>query len=257
MLTIGFLALETHRKRMNMPSFKRVKYILSFIKGNLLHYGPSKIFYALFVARKISSEVSACLLYVTHKYGVNEDTVEHQKYLDIEFWILENVKRVFDLGLHNGKPKKILDISTGAGFFPYVCRYFGHDVYSTDVSTNEMYNEIVDVLNIPRKTITINKFKSLELDDHYDIITSFMICFNSHKTSSLWMKDEWSYLFSDLLSNLTNNGVVCLSFNEEDDNAQSQQELLYYFKTCGANIKKQEVLFNKRQLSNCILDFKK
>lgn len=233
-------------------NFQKVRIVLSFIKNNIRLFGVRNTLYALSTANRLSLMLAHDLSNIIDKYSVDSNVIEYQKYLNLDYWILENVRRVFTLGLHKGKSKKILDISTGAGFFPYICRYFGHEVYSTDISDNEMYNEIIDTLNIPRDTRSIEKFKPLLIKHQYDMITAFMICFNSHKTPQIWLESEWSYFFSDLLSNLNEDGILYLSFNEEDDNEQSQKNIFNSFKKCFAIVNKNDISFNKKQIQKFV-----
>jgi hypothetical protein len=119
-------------------------------------------------------------------------------------------------------------------------------------SDNDVYNEIIDILNIPRVTLSIEKFKPLLIKHQYDMITAFMICFNSHKTPQISLEDEWSYFFSDLLPNLNDGGAIYLSFNEEDDNEQSQNDLFNSFKKCTAIVNRNEISLNKQQIQKFV-----
>ena len=121
----------------------------------------------------------------------------------------------------------------------------GGDGRVTIFSDNDMYNEIIDILNIPRVALSIEKFKPLLIKHQYDMITAFMICFNSHKTPQIWLEGEWSYFFSDLLPNLNDGGAIYLSFNEEDDNEQSQNDLFNSFKKCTAIVNRNDISLNK------------
>jgi|GEM_PF-2200887 hypothetical protein len=253
-IMIGFLVSMGRNIMIQIFNFQKIRYKLSFIKNNIRFFGIQNTFYALFVANRISSDIASILSQLSPKYLEDVGTIGYQKYLNIDYWVLENVRRVFTLGLHDSQPKKILDISTGAGFFPYVCRYFGHYVYATDVSDNDMYNEIIDLLNIPRVILSIEKFKPLLIKHQYDMITSFMICFNSHKTPQMWLKGEWSYFFSDLLPNLNDGGAIYLSFNEEEDNEQSQNDLFNSFKKCSTIVNRNDISLNKKQIQKFVSD---
>src|SRR4051812_17945261 len=66
----------------------------------------------------------------------------YSKYLDIRPWMADKLMMVLYLGLDRSKPLKILDIGTGTGYFPYICRYFGHEVVSLDLDVVPMYNDL-------------------------------------------------------------------------------------------------------------------
>ena len=254
--TIGFLVHRSHSIVTKISNLQKTRYKLSFIKNNIRFFGIQNTFYALFIANKISSTIASSLSHLSHRYSEEGETIEYQKYLNVDYWVLENVRRAIALGLHDSEPKRILDISTGAGFFPYVCRYFGHSVEATDVSENNMYNEIIEIFDITRMTLSIEKFKPLKIKHQYDMITSFMICFNSHKTPQMWLEAEWNYFFSDLLLNLNESGTIYLSFNEEEDNEQSQNDLLNLFKNYSSAVNKNDISLNKKQIQNFVSSFR-
>jgi len=253
---IEFLVSGSHNIMTKIFNFQKTRYKLSFIKNNIRFFGIQNSFYALYVANKITADITSSISQFSFKKSVDDGTIGYQKYLNLDYWVLENVRRVIALGLHDSEPKKILDISTGAGFFPYVCRYFGHSVEATDVSDNDMYNEIIEIFDITRMTLSIEKFKPLKIKHQYDMITSFMICFNSHKTPQMWLEAEWSYFFSDLLPNLNESGTIYLSFNEEDDNKKSQNDLFNSFKKCTAIVNKNDISLNKKQIQNFVSSFR-
>lgn len=254
--TIGFLAHRSHNIVIKIFNFQKIRYQLSFIKNNFRFFGIQNTFYALYIANKLSSNIASSLFHLSQRYSEEFETIGYQKYLNIDYWVLENVRRAIALGLHDSEPKRILDISTGAGFFPYVCRHFGHIVEATDISDNEMYNEIIEILDITRMTLSIEKYKPLRIKHQYDMITSFMICFNSHKTPQMWLEGEWNYFFSDLLPNLNEGGKIYLSFNEEEDNEQSQNNLLNLFKKYSSAVNKNEISLNKKQIQNFVSSFR-
>ena len=78
------------------------------------------------------------------KYEIANPGISYQKYMDIDYWLFENLRRAYVLGLHKMTGKiAILDIGTGPGYFPFICGFYGHDAEALDVPDNEMYNEIM------------------------------------------------------------------------------------------------------------------
>lgn len=180
---------------------------------------------------------------ISDKHKVDNPGISFQKYLEIDFWLFENMRRCYLLGLHNlTKKLTILDLGTGAGYFPVVCRYYGHDVEALDVDDNEMYNEIVTKLGIPRYSQRISKYNDLVTNKKYDLITAFMICFNCHMQPDLWHIKEWEYFLNSILNrNLESGGEVFLSFNGESVEEPVSKELLEYFSAIGADVRGTEV----------------
>jgi hypothetical protein len=165
------------------------------------------------------------------KYKIDNPGIAFQKYLDIDRWLYESLKRVYFLGLNNPDIKKsILDLGTGAGYFPFICNFYGHRAEALDVPDNDMYNQIIKELGITRYTQYIKEYQDLDVNKQYDLITGFMICFNNHKTPNVWHIKEWDYFLKSISrKNLKPNGNVFLSLNAETEEEPASRELLDYF----------------------------
>ncbi len=180
---------------------------------------------------------------IAGRYKVDNPGISFQKYLEIDYWLFENMRRCYVLGLHNkNRNLKILDIGTGTAYFPFICKYYGHDVEALDVADNEMYNEIVNRLGIKRYDQYISAFSDLVTDNRYDLITAFMICFNCHKQPALWHIEEWEHFLTSIHEkNLKPGGEVHLSFNTESAEEPVSRDLLAYFSAHNAEVVGTEV----------------
>ena len=62
----------------------------------------------------------------------------------------------YELGLHRSPPRrKVLDLGTGCGYFPYICNYFGHTTVTTDLDAVPMYDEITEFLRLDKRVLCI------------------------------------------------------------------------------------------------------
>ncbi len=175
---------------------------------------------------------------IISKYEVLSPGISPQKYLNLDHWVAENLLRVFRLDLHKQGKKKILDIGTGAGYFPFICNYYGHSAEAMDLADNKMYNELTAALDIKRLDERITAFGDISSGRRYDLVTAFMICFNNHQRPGLWHLEEWKSLLRSLHeNNLTEQGEVFLSFNAETPEEPISEELLAFFSNNGASIK--------------------
>src|SRR5688572_16974200 len=119
----------------------------------------------------IRKEVKKKLAATAQKFKVDNPGVAYQKYLDADLWVYESMRRVYMLGLHKDENKKaILDLGTGAGYFPFICNYYGHRAEALDVPDNDMYNQVIKDLGIKRYGQYIHAFKDIEVDNKYDLI---------------------------------------------------------------------------------------
>jgi SAM-dependent methyltransferase len=198
---------------------------------------------------KLKRDLARKLAPIAARHRIDSPGVSYQKYLEIDYWLFENLRRVFVLGLDRHPRKlKILDIGCGAAYFLYACRYYGHEVEGLDVPDNEMYNEIVAALGIKRYSKYITKFEDLPTAERYDLITAFMICFNCHNTPEVWYIKEWeSFLASLHDRNLNADAEVVLSFNCERNGDPINPELLAYFLSRNATIEVPKI----HMKSNC------
>lgn len=188
--------------------------------------------------RKIRKEISKILFPISSKYKLENPGESYQKYLDFDLWIYECMLRFYRLNLHNLSHKiNILDLGTGAGYFPYICRFYGHNVESIDILDNEMYNKIINAFGLRRYGQYIKYNSSLVTLNRYDFITAFMICFNEHKKTNLWHIIEWETFLANIkINNLSTNGQIYLSFNAESLHEPVDKKLLAYFQNRNADI---------------------
>lgn len=180
------------------------------------------------------------------KYANASPDPGYSKYLDIDRWLLENLRCVFRLKLHKSKPLRILDIGCGCGYFPYACKYYGHSVTLLDLDAVPMFNEIVAFLQLDRRILRINAFERLpDLGGGFDLVSALMVCFNQHNKPDLWGPKEWQFFLSDLATNqLKPNGRAFLKLNEEKSGGYYSKELLEFFLSRGAQVSNGQVYFH-------------
>lgn len=226
--------------------FMKKENIRAYLKGLLeikSRCGIAKLFSFISDYSRLKGQLANHIVSIAERYKVDNPGISFQKYLDTDYWLFECMRRCYVLGLHDpGRKLKILDVGTGAAYFPFVCKYYGHEVEAIDVPDNEMYNEIISAFGIKRYDQYIRSFSNLATDKSYDLITAFMICFNCHKQPDLWHIREWEYLLSSLHdNNLNPGGEVFLSFNAESAEEPVSRELMAYFSTRNAEVHGTEV----------------
>lgn len=181
---------------------------------------------------------------IRRRYAVDDPGDDWPKYLDLERWIDVNIQRVHDLELDLSRPKRILDLGCGTGYFLYICRLLGHDVLGLDVNDLPMFAEVTKLLGIRRVISRIERFKPLpDLGRKFDLVTAFLICFNNHKQPDLWGVPEWDFFLDDLANHLTPRGCVSLELNREYNDTYYTPELREFFEQRGAAIDNQRVIF--------------
>lgn len=162
------------------------------------------------------------------------DDISENKYSNYKFWVKECLIRFYKLKLYKQRSKlNILDLGTGFGFFPYICKTLKHGAECLDSPDSELYSEVISYLGLTRYEETIEENKPILLNgsnEKYDLITAFMICFNNHKTKKLWGEAEWRFFISDMYNNhLSEGGSIYLNFNKEDNGLFFDHNLRRFF----------------------------
>jgi SAM-dependent methyltransferase len=170
------------------------------------------------------------------------------KYADFPCWLIRNIHRAGQLGLHTGRRLRILDIGCGPGYFIAVARALGHECWGIDLpaafltsTERHVYAELLGALHCRQyvSALAIERFAHLDLrEQKYDLITAFLVCFNRHTKPDQWGVPEWRYFVQDALSRLSPGGRLYMGLN---DNPQRfgrlkfyDEELLSYFRSVGS-----------------------
>ena len=110
--------------------------------------------------------------------------------------------------------RRVLDLGSGAGYFPLICRTEGHRPLALDLDDEPLYRELIEFFGLPRLVHRIAPLQSLPDDlGEFDVVTAFRICFDTNGDGSQWGADEWAFLLQDLRTRLTPGGRVVLGFN--------------------------------------------
>ena len=98
---------------------------------------------------------------IRRRYGVADPGADWPKYLDLERWIGVNTRRIRQLELDLSRPKQILDLGCGAGYFLYIAQLLGHSGVGLDIDRLPMFREITRLLGVRRVVQQIQAFRPL------------------------------------------------------------------------------------------------
>jgi len=182
---------------------------------------------------------------IRNRHAVEDPGPAWPKYLDLKKWMGINLRRVRQLELDYGRRRQILDLGSGAGYFLYICKWFGHDAVGLDIDEVPMYPEMTRLLGLKRIVCRIGPFVPLpNLGSKFDLITAFMICFNNPQQENLWGVPEWDFFLSDVARHLNPHGRLRLELNPECDGSFMTNELRELFERRGARVEEHQVRFN-------------
>jgi len=181
---------------------------------------------------------------IRQRYAVANPGADWPKYLDLERWIEINIRRIREVELDLLRPKRILDLGCGAGYFLYIAQLLGHSGLGLDIDRLPMFREITRLLGVHRIVQRIEPFRPLpDIGRKFDLVTAFMVCFNDHKMPGLWKVPEWEFFLDDLAKHLTARGRVWLELNQEYDGTFYTPELRNFFQQRGARINEHKIIF--------------
>ncbi len=182
---------------------------------------------------------------IRQRYAVADPGADWPKYLDLDRWIGVNIRRIRQLELDLSRPKRILDLGCGSGYFLYIAQLLGHSGVGLDMDRLAMFREITRLLGVRRVVQQIEAFRPLpNFGQKFDVITAFMICFNNHKMPGLWGAPEWGFFLDDLKKHLRPRGRIWLELNQEYDGTFYTPELKVFFQKRGAKIDEHKIVFN-------------
>ena len=233
--------------------------IISF-EYKVLNFNLMAIFTVERIYNKLCKSIDhSSINYLNSKYRAQiiADPECAAKYSNVGFWLRQNVLRAVKLNLDKNKIIKILDIGCGPGYFLAVLKYLGHDALGLDAPDNyltpteiEVFREINTSLTTNRQRIPIISNTKTEIDQGFDLITSFLVCFNNHKRVDEWTKTEWEYFVNDMKSKLNYGGLIHLELNENiqkyGDLKYYDQDTLSYFESVG-KVKKNVITIEKNK----------
>lgn len=129
----------------------------------------------------------------------------------VQKYIQEKLSVAHYLRLHETSNKKLIDIGTGAGWFPYICNLYGHTCIGTDLLGRPEYDPIYDFLNVDIREELVYAQKPFGLKDKVNYIVSLRSFFPNRPT--VWEIEDWKYFFNDIKKNIKDDGGIYLGCN--------------------------------------------
>ena len=170
------------------------------------------------------------------------------RFEDVVYWIEINIERAQDLWLDRAPPMRIVDLGCGAGYFLYVCKYFGHDVLGFDTDNEALFRATTALLDVARVIGRIERQTPLpDLGAKFDLVTAHRICFHriGHVRDGIeWSPADWEVFINDIRTRFLNeNGRLLLDFNPRPDGSSFfTPRLREFFLSQGARIFRSKAL---------------
>lgn len=188
-----------------------------------------------------------------HNYPYRPGSPQINRFEDIVYWIDINVERAQDLWLDRAQPLRILDLGSGAGYFLYVCKHFGHDALGFDTDSEPLFGATTELLGVRRVIGRIERQTPLpDLGQKFDLVTAHRICFHrigKVRDGSEWSPADWEFFIADVRARLLGpSGRLLLDFNPRPDGSSFfTRELREFFSTQGARIFRSKALLGASQ----------
>src|SRR5579864_1132375 len=144
------------------------------------------------------------------------------RFEDVVYWVEINIERAQDLWLDRARPLRILDLGSGAGYFLYVCKFFGHRVLGFDTDNEPLFRATSKLLDVQRVIGRIERQTLLpNFHQRFDLVTAHRICFHrigKARDGLEWSSADWEFFISDVRSHLlADHGRLLLDFNPRAD----------------------------------------
>jgi SAM-dependent methyltransferase len=139
------------------------------------------------------------------------------KFLDVKTFLPTTMARAHRIGLTTSSGLDILDIGTGAGYFPVVCKYYGHRAMAIDRDGNPVFEDVTRWLDVDRRSCEIHAFEPIpDLGRAFDLVTAFMVNFDRYEPPEYrpWGPSEWEFFLTDVARrHLKDGGRLVLLLN--------------------------------------------
>ena len=149
----------------------------------LRQYGSSKLNHVLSTIEESADVSRIRRLWQEVKPAFRKDPSSAAKYANRHQWLLLNIYRAAQLGLHVSPALHILDIGCGPGYFMAVARALGHQCEGVDAPEDyltgierRVYSELLEALHCRAyaSPLLIERFVPLPFGEkRYDLITAF------------------------------------------------------------------------------------
>lgn len=150
--------------------------------------------------------------------ALNVNRPNKLKYLDIDRWFRKMWLDAKSLGLLQCRPLSILDLGTGPGYFPYICRSLGHDCIGLDRPDSRFYDELrAWVGTSVIKHVIAPRVPLPRFDRQFDLVTAFRAPFDIVRDEKrLFTSEEWSWFLDDVRDHvLVPGGAVYMRMNKD------------------------------------------
>lgn len=193
----------------------------------------------------------AKLATLAERYPPRAGARKINSYEDARYWVGVNVRRVQDLWLDRAAPLRILDLGSGAGYFLYICRLFGHEGLGLDTDENLLFRATTELFDVRRVIARIEPQTPLpEIGEKFDLVTGHRVCFHRLERArngewQEWTPADWRFFIRDVRTRFLNpNGRLFLEFNPRRDGSSFfTPALRACFEEEGARIFRSKALF--------------
>lgn len=171
------------------------------------------------------------------------------KYLDMATWMRRHLIHARALGLIDGPSRRVLDLGTGAAYFPYLLGQLGHTAKAIDLDDIPAYNDLIVLLGVDRRTHRVRSGEPLpDFGMRFDWVTGFNIMFNLNNHPEMWNPPEWREFLRHLaLDLLAPEGQAFFKLNPIRLEGYDTDGLLGFFESLGASVAFPFVHFPSRE----------
>ncbi len=166
-------------------------------------------------------------LQARHADQISTEPMRWPKYLDATFWMFSAWFTANRIGLDEAnQPQTILDIGTGPGYFPFLCRHYGHDVIGLDIGP-PCFGDIAGIIGVKRLMVRVEPMVLLpDFGRRFSLVTAIATMFERLRPgpsvgNRYWSLAQWQFFLSDLMRNqLRYPGRIWIDLDRERRNGE-------------------------------------
>jgi SAM-dependent methyltransferase len=158
------------------------------------------------------------------------------------------VKLAYWLGFQGAPRRRILDIGSRHGLWPFLCRAYGHDAVCADLEEVLALDEVRTMNQFfgnRVQTLRVEPLQPLgDIGGPYDCITGLRTRFHSLKADQSgcgvevhWGLDEWQFFLKDITKHIQPGGQIFFLLNrlqEKEKGGDMPREMQKHFRAMGA-----------------------
>ena len=134
--------------------------------------------------------------------GITREDYAWVRYLSLDSDMYREVFRAKKYLLDSTPSGRMLDLGTGPGYFPFVCKQYGHDAIGVDIE-EPLFARLADIIETDRFVWPVTpQLAAPPFEGRFNTVTAFQVAFDNivNRTDPApWSTADWRLFFCNLI----------------------------------------------------------